>query len=119
MYPANLWQGADPAADPQRQWRCLHTKPRQEKASPAICGSKNRSLSTSGHSGEPYAQRSFDSLSHSSVHRISVLFGYDRHRVEVLKFNSLVSVLEVADQPNIGRDLANSSSPQLRPTSSS
>jgi transcriptional antiterminator RfaH len=106
-HPANLWEdGESPPVKPDGVWWCLHTKPRQEKATA-------RDLREQGvvyylpqvvkESRTPQGRR---------LHSIAPLFtGYvflhgDVHdRLAALRGQRLVNVLEVVDQDGLVRDL--------------
>ncbi len=106
-YPAELWEdGIPPPAKPDGLWWCLHTKPRQEKATV-------RDLREQGvvyylpqavkESRTPQGRliRSVTPLFASYV----FLYGDARDRLAALRGNRLVNVLEVVDQEGLVRDL--------------
>jgi transcription antitermination factor NusG len=106
-YPANLWEGGEPQSlKAEGIWWCLHTKPRQEKATA-------RDLREQGvvyylpqvfkDSRTPQGRR---------IQSIAPLFpGYvflygDAHdRLAALRGNRLANVLEVVDQESLVHDL--------------
>ncbi len=106
MYPPDLWEGhADPDDEPRR-WYCLHTKPRQEKATARDLLARKLAFYL------PQVVREDRTPAGRRTRSIIPLFagyvfllGTDRHRVEALRGNRLVSVLEVADQEGLIRDL--------------
>lgn len=112
MFPPDLWQraaaGVPPGAgsDRPRRWMCLHTKPRQEKATA-------RELRQHGIS-HYLPQVVQVSRSPAGRRRQSVaplfpgylfLLGDDRERLAALRGNRLVNILDVDDQPALAHDL--------------
>jgi transcription antitermination factor NusG len=105
--PPNLWDVRATAWAQERLWWCLHTKPRQEKA-------VARDLKVQGvpfylpqvvneaHTPQGRKTRSVLPLFTSYL----FLFGDDRERVQALKGNRLVRVLDVPDQESINCDLS-------------
>jgi transcriptional antiterminator RfaH len=106
-YPEDLWQEGVPLpAKPEGLWWCLHTKPRQEKATA-------RDLREQGvvyylpqgikESRTPQGRRlrSVAPLFAGYV----FLYGDPRDRLAALRGNRLVNVLEVIDQAGLIRDL--------------
>jgi transcriptional antiterminator RfaH len=105
--PPNLWDDPAPLTiDAQVRWWCLHTKPRQEKATA-------RELRKAGIAYYlPQVLRESRTPQGRKIQSIVPLFaGYmflrgDRDdRLVALRGQRLVGVLEVADQEAIGRDL--------------
>jgi len=105
--PPNLWD--DPATLPAEDgvcWWCLHTKPRQEKATA-------RDLRKAGITYYlPQVLRESRTPQGRKIQSVVPLFGGymflkgDRNdRLEALRAHRLVNVLEVADQEAIARDL--------------
>lgn len=106
-YPEDLWEDEVPLpAKPDGLWWCLHTKPRQEKATA-------RELREQGvvyylpqvvkESRTPQGRR---------IHSVAPLFagyvflyGDPRDRLAALRGNRLVNVLEVVNQDDLVRDL--------------
>jgi transcription antitermination factor NusG len=106
-YPADLWDDpVSPPVKPEALWWCLHTKPRQEKATA-------RDLREQGvvyylpqvvkESRTPRGRR---------IESVAPLFagyvfqyGDARDRLAALRGNRLVNVLEVVDQQGLVRDL--------------
>jgi transcription antitermination factor NusG len=106
LYPSDLWSEVLGQSRPERRWWCLHTKPRQEKAAA-------RDLRTRG---VPYylpqVVRELRTPQGRKTRSIVPLFtsylfllGDERERIEALKGNRLVSMLEVSDQPTLAHDL--------------
>jgi transcriptional antiterminator RfaH len=106
-YPANLWEdGMPPPVKPDGLWWCLHTKPRQEKATA-------RDLREQGvvyylpqvvkESRTPQGRR-IQSVAPLFAGYV-FLYGDARDRLAALRGNRLVNVLEVVDQEGLVRDL--------------
>ncbi len=107
LFPMDLWQGLGRSeGEPARKWWCLHTKPRQEKA-------MARDLRAQG---VPYylpqvvhEDRTPQGRKTRSVLPLftSYLFllADEQERVQSLKGNRLVRVIEVADQEAMNHDL--------------
>jgi transcription antitermination factor NusG len=106
-HPANLWENGESLhLKPDGLWWCLHTKPRQEKATA-------RDLREQGvvyylpqvvkESRTPRGRRlrSVAPLFAGYV----FLFGDDHDRVAAMRGNRLVNVLQVVDQDGLVRDL--------------
>ena len=105
MYPPDLWQ-SDPRPDAPRRWWCLHTKPRQEKATarhllahrvPYYLPQVLQESRTPG--GRKI--RSVIPLFPSYL----FLLGDERDRLLAFQGHSLVNVLEVFDQEQLLGDL--------------
>jgi transcriptional antiterminator RfaH len=106
LYPDNLWQDGELRISPGWQWWCLHTKPRQEKA--AARDLRRRQIRyylpqvvREDRTPQGRKTRSIVPLFTSYL----FLLGDARARLEALKGNRLVNVLEVADQEGLTRDL--------------
>src|SRR5262245_21216128 len=106
-YPANLWD--ESAALPTKQdgaWWCLHTRPRQEKATARELGKQGvvYYLPQVVKETRTPQGRSFRSVSPLFA---SYLFfhGDGNDRLTALRGNRLVNILEVADQVGLVRDL--------------
>jgi transcription antitermination factor NusG len=107
MYPENLWdEASSPPLDSDRRWFCLHTKPRQEKATA-------RELRIAGvpfylpmmvHEDRTPAGRKTRSVLPLFCSYL-FMYGDGTERVRALKGNRLVHVLEVADQTELVQDL--------------
>jgi transcriptional antiterminator RfaH len=108
FYPPELWQ--DPESVPRRNtesvWWCLHTKPRQEKATA-------RELRKGGLTFYlPQVLKEDRTPQGRKIRSVIPLFssylfllGDLEDRLAALRGNRLVSVLEVSDQKTIERDL--------------
>src|SRR5829696_9087391 len=106
FFPGDLWVDDAPPSPPDRQWWCLHTKPRQEKA--AARDLKRRGIAYF----LPQVVREDRTPQGRKTRSIIPLFtgylfllGDDRDRLEALKGNRLVNVLDVADQASLAHDL--------------
>jgi transcription antitermination factor NusG len=106
-YPENLWEdGAPLPVKPDGQWWCLHTKPRQEKATARDLrehGVVYYLPQTVKESRTPQGRRlqSVVPLFAGYV----FLYGDPKDRVSALRGNRLVNTLEVVDQEGLVRDL--------------
>lgn len=106
MYPPDLWQGPARPLDPERPWWCLHTKPRQEKA--VARHFRARGLT---HYLPQVIQESRTPAGRRIRSQLPLFAGYvffqgdDRDRVEALRTDCLIRVLEVVDQEALVRDL--------------
>ena len=108
LFPSDLWQSAEVRFQPsgERKWWCLHTKPRQEKATARHLRSQNIAyyLPQVLHEDRtPLGRktRSVIPLFSSYV----FLLGTDQDRLLSMKANRLVRVLEVASQESLNHDL--------------
>ena len=106
MFPDDLWDGAAEEGDPERRWYCLHTKPRQEKATARDL--RNRKVSFY----LPQIVREDRTPAGRKIRSVLPLFGSylflygdEKHRVEALRGNRLVNILQVTDQAGLVRDL--------------
>ncbi len=108
LYPDDLWANevAVPGADSDRRWRCLHTKPRQEKATARILRTRRvpHYLPQIVQEGRTPGGRKIRSIMPLFTSYLFLL-GDEHERVEALRTNNLVNVLEVTDQASISRDL--------------
>src|SRR4051795_563495 len=106
FYPGDLWEGDGPASSPDRRWWCLHTKPRQEKAAARDLRTRRVAyfLPQVVHEDRTPQGRKTRSIIPLFTSYLFLL-GDDRDRIEALKGNRLVNVLEVADQAAIAHDL--------------
>jgi transcription antitermination factor NusG len=109
LYPPDLWQGVD-GEDGQfsddRRWWCLHTKPRQEKATARDL----RSLKVAYYL--PQVVREERTPQGRKTRSVVPLFtsymfllGDQSERLASLKSNRLVRVIDVTDQKTLGHDL--------------
>ncbi len=106
MYPADLWQGASPVSDPSQRWWCLHTKPRQEKATARHLrnGRINHYLPQVIQESRTPGGRTIRSVIPLFPGYLFLL-GDENQRVEALKTTRLANILEIADQPTLFHDL--------------
>ena len=106
-HPANLWDDAGPPPlKPDGLWWCLHTKPRQEKATARDLREQavvyylpqvlNESRTPQG--------RRIQSVVPLFAGYV-FLYGDPRDRLAALRGNRLVNILEVGDQEGLERDL--------------
>lgn len=106
LFPADLWAEGRAAHPAGGTWWCLHTKPRQEKAAARHLRSKNISyyLPLVVHEDRTPQGRKIRSVLPLFT---SYLFlrGDEEDRLEALRGNRLVNVLEVADQDRLVHDL--------------
>lgn len=107
LFPDDLWSAERSLlGDPDRSWYCLHTKPRREKVMARLLRSKGivhylPLVNKVEH--KPSGRRSESILPLFSSYLF--LHGTREHRLEALKGNNLVGVLEIADQPKLVNDL--------------
>ncbi len=109
MYPDDLWEGAGAGPDPGsrgRRWYCLHVKPRQEKAAARELRGRRVAFYL------PQVVREDRTPAGRKTRSVLPLFGGylfllgdEASRLEALRGNRLVNVLEVADQDTLTRDL--------------
>ncbi len=106
MYPEDLWEEVIRAIETDRRWFCLHTRPRQEKATardlqaariPFYLPLIVREERTPG--GRKF--RSILPLFGSYL----FLFGNETQRLRALKGNRLANILEVIDQQTLAFEL--------------
>ena len=106
MYPDDLWVEVARPLESERRWFCLHTRPRQEKATarelraarvPFYLPQIVREDRT------PAGRKTSSILPLFGGYLF--LFGDESQRVQALKGNRLVNVLEVADQEILAREL--------------
>jgi transcription antitermination factor NusG len=104
MYPPNLWRTAP---ENGAKWWCLHTKPRQEKATARHLLSRQMAFYL-----PQVVQENRTPAGRKTRALIPLFPGYvflrgdDVARVEAYKGNSLVNVLEVGDQTRLAEDLS-------------
>ena len=108
LYPPDLWQNHVPGEEPSRErlWWCLHTKPRQEKAAARELRVHKipyylPQVVHENHTPQGRKTRSVLPLFTSYL----FLLGDDRERVQALKGNRLVRVIDVVDQGMLNHDL--------------
>jgi transcriptional antiterminator RfaH len=106
MFPDDLWDGAAVGGDPSRRWYCLHTKPRQEKATARDLRVRRVPFYL------PQIVKEDRTPAGRKIRSVLPLFGGylfllgdEAQRLEALKGNRLVRILEVADQEGLVRDL--------------
>jgi transcription antitermination factor NusG len=107
LYPSDLWDHIAPGGDdgPSRWW-CLYTRPRQEKATARylLAHQVPYYLPLVVHESRTPGGRKIRSIVPLFPGYL-FLYGDKRQRVEGLKGNTLVDVLEVPDQVGLERDL--------------
>jgi transcriptional antiterminator RfaH len=106
MYPDDLWDGDAGLSDGGRRWYCLHTRPRQEKATARDLRARRVPFYLPQMIREdrtPAGRKTRSILPLFSSYLF--LFGDEPDRVEALKGNRLVNILEVVDQEGLVRDL--------------
>lgn len=108
LYPPELWEGGDDEGSEgeHRRWWCLHTLPRQEKATARHLRTERIAyylpqVVNENRTPQGRKIRSVAPLFTSYV----FLLGDEMARLAALKSNRLVTVLEVADQPQLASDL--------------
>ncbi len=106
LFPANLWEEAGSNHGREGRWWCLHTKPRQEKATARHLRSSAVTYYL------PQVVKEDRTPQGRKIRSVVPLFtsylflhGDDHDRVEALKSNRLVNVLEVVDQDTLWHDL--------------
>lgn len=113
IFPPDLWDASDSAlpspgdsSQSPRQWWCLHTKPRQEKATARELRAQRVSYYL------PQVVREDRTPQGRKTRSIIPLFasylflrGGERERLLALKGNRLVRVIEVPDQSGLENDL--------------
>jgi transcriptional antiterminator RfaH len=108
FYPPELWNQAAPMAraSGDRLWRCLHSKPRQEKA----VARELRRLGLTYYL--PQVLKEDRTPQGRKIRSVIPLFpgylflmGDPEARLSALRGNRLVSILEVSDQSSLERDL--------------
>jgi transcriptional antiterminator RfaH len=106
LYPTNLWQADDPVGVGERKWWCLHTRPRQEKATARDLRAQKIPyyLPQVVHEDRTPQGRKTRSVLPLFTSYLFLL-GDERERIRSLKGNRLVRVIEVADQATIHDDL--------------
>jgi transcription antitermination factor NusG len=104
LHPPDLWTTR--LADEGVRWWCLHTRPRQEKTTARHlrkCRIAYYAPVIARESRTPGGRRIVSVVPLFSSYVF--LRGGDRERLEAFRGNSLVQVLEVADQDGLDRDL--------------
>lgn len=105
VFPEDLWDRG-PAPDDAHRWWCLHTKPRQEKATARHLRERLVAFYTpqvvhEGRTPSGRKTRSFLPLFPSYV----FMLGDETQRLEAFRAGTLANVLEVVDQASLDRDL--------------
>ncbi len=106
MYPGDLWDEVARPVEPGRIWSCLHTKPRQEKATARDLRAAQVPfyLPQVVHEDRtPAGRKTRSTLPLFGGYLF--LFGDSTQRLAALRGNRLVNILEVADQSSLVRDL--------------
>jgi transcription antitermination factor NusG len=106
LYPPDLWQAEGLLAGGGRNWWCLHTKPRQEKAVARELTLQKipfylPQVVHEDRTPQGRKTRSVIPLFTSYL----FLLGNESHRLSALKGNRLVRVIDVADQATMDHDL--------------
>ncbi len=106
LYPPDLWDQPTLKPEAGLKWWCLHTKPRQEKATARHLRSRGLSYYL------PLVIQESRTPGGRKIRSIVPLFtsylfllGDEQDRIESLKKNTLVKVLTVPDQTGLDRDL--------------
>jgi transcriptional antiterminator RfaH len=105
-FPADLWDSATVREQSERQWWCLHTKPRQEKA----IARELRKQAISYYL--PMLEHKSRTPNGRAIRSVMPLFpgyvfllGNHAQRVEAMRGNRVIKVLEAADQLSLDHDL--------------
>jgi transcriptional antiterminator RfaH len=108
-YPSHLWNGPDSTCEaekPDTVWWCLHTKPRQEKATARDLFNAKVAYYL------PQVKKESRTPQGRKIQSVVPLFagymflrGDPQDRLVALRANRLVAILEVADQESLARDL--------------
>lgn len=106
FFPADLWDNGSAGPSGDGRWWCLHTRPRQEKAAARDLRARGVAfyLPQVVHEDRTPQGRKIRSVVPLFTSYLFLL-GDERDRVEALKGNRLVSVLDVTDQEALSRDL--------------
>jgi transcription antitermination factor NusG len=108
LYPHDLWnvRDHDDSEGPGRLWWCLHTRPRQEKATARELRAQGIAYYLPQVVHEDRTPRGRRTRSVLPLFTSYVfLLGNERERLLALKGNRLVRVIDVADQTGLARDL--------------
>lgn len=105
IFPKDLWDHA-PGSEDAGRWMCLHTKPRQEKTTARHLQAARIAyyLPQAAHESRTPAGRKIRSIRPLFPSYV-FMRGTDHQRIEALRGDSLVNVLEVPDQVALHRDL--------------
>jgi transcriptional antiterminator RfaH len=106
MYPSTLWREDCPRDDRHRRWWCLHTRPRREKALARALRTRGipHYLPQIAYEGRTPGGREIRSMLPLFPGYL-FLHGDDPRRGAALPGDHLASLLEVADQAALERDL--------------
>jgi transcriptional antiterminator RfaH len=106
-YPPDLWEHESAVkAQADSQWWCLHTKPRQEKSLARDLYNQRLAYYLPQVVREDYTPQGRKTRSIIPFFPSYLfLFGDERARVDALRGNRLVNVLNVVDQATLERDL--------------
>ena len=108
LYPTDLWQGFERHGDdePEGRWWCLHTRPRQEKATARDLRVQKIAfyLPQVVHEDRTPQGRKTRSVLPLFTSYLFLLAD-ERERVQSMKGNRLVRVIDVADQTGMDHDL--------------
>ena len=99
IFPPDLLRDGPPPVVDERAWWCLHTRPRQEKATARFLRSKGLShyLPQVAHAGRTPKGRQYRSILPLFTGYMFLL-GDDRQRLDALLGNTLVNILKIPDQ---------------------
>ena len=105
LYPGDLWEREPAVEDPGRWW-CLHTKPRQEKATARALHARQVAYYL------PQVVHESRTPKGRKIRSIQPLFtgyvfmrGDELQRLEVVRDDTLANILAIADQVGVRRDL--------------
>lgn len=108
LYPTDLWQGFERQGDgpPEKLWWCLHTRPRQEKATARDLRAQKIAfyLPQVVHEDRTPQGRKTRSVLPLFTSYLFILAD-EQERVQSMKRNRLVRVIDVADQAGLDHDL--------------
>lgn len=106
LFPEDLWSNDAPASPAGKNWWCLHTKPRQEKAAARHFRSRGITyyLPQVVHEDRTPQGRKTRSILPLFTGYL-FLHGNENDRLEALRGNRLVNILDVPDQEGLVHDL--------------
>ena len=106
MYPQDLWDEVGRSSEYERRWFCLHTRPRQEKATARELRAARVPfyLPQIVHQDRTPAGRKISSVL-PLFGGYLFLFGDDTERIQALKGNRIANVIEVHDQAVLAGEL--------------
>ena len=106
LYPEDLWDEVARPSESDRRWFCLHTRPRQEKATARELRDARVPFYL------PQMVREDRTPAGRKISSVLPLFGGylfllgdELQRLQALKGNRIVKILEVADQEGLTREL--------------